>query len=298
MHPWKHSMQGLPQGLVPAAGLLLGVAAGASAQPDATPAGSAGTLPDPIDPTTGALPAFIELFNTSPILNGIILGLSVVALMLFLYFMLTINARAMVPADLVDELKKLIDRRKYEAAADLCRAHRRVFVSTIVQRAVENAGKGHSVILDMIDSEGRRRADIIWNRISYLADISNVAPMLGLLGTVTGMIKAFYAVRKSEISAASDAMTTAIGQAMSTTMFGLGVAIMALLFYTIVKSRVTRVLADAEQAVHSLADQIKRGEDDILHADPDDREAAAAVVGSGAPRFERRNLPGAGGGGR
>ena len=55
--------------------------------------------------------------------------------------------------------------------------------------------------------------------------------------------------------------------------------------------------ADAEQAVHSLADQIKRDEHDVMHAEPDDREAAA-VIGGGAPRFERRNLPGAGGGSR
>lgn len=211
-----------------------------------------------IDPATGALPQFVDLYLTSPVINSIILALSVVSLMLFLYFLLTINARAMVPADLVDEVNKLVARGKYEAASDLCRAHRRTFVASILQRAAENAGKSHSVVLDVIDSEGRRRADVVWNRISYLADVANVAPMLGLLGTVIGMIKAFFIVRQQEVSAASDALAQAIGEAMSTTMFGLIVAIVALVFYSLIKSRATRVLAEAEAAVHAIADHMTR----------------------------------------
>lgn len=263
---------------------LLAAPLSALAQGSPSPGGGA------IDLATGELPSFLELYYTSPIINGVIAGLSVIAVAVFLFLLLTINDRAMVPPDLVDEVNKLVGRGKYEAAADLCRAHRRVFVATVLQRAIENADRGHSVLLDMIDSEGRRRADVIWNRISYLADISNVAPMLGLLGTVTGMIRAFYVVRGQEMSATTDVLTDAIAQAMSTTMFGLGVAIMALFFYTVIKGRATRVLADAEMAVHSIADHIKRSDAPrtpavATPAEPDDRGAAAAVIGT---RYERR----------
>ena len=115
------------------------------------------------------------------------------------------------------------------------------------------------MILDMIDSEGRRRSDIIWNRISYLADIANIAPMLGLLGTVAGMIQAFFVLPSQSASINSRALAQAVGAAMSTTMFGLTVAILTVVFYSIVRSRVTRALADAEQVIHSVADHIKRG---------------------------------------
>ena len=213
-----------------------------------------------IDPQTGQLPTLIELFMFSKVINGLIAALSVIALVLFLYFLLTINNRAMVPPDLVDELTKLVVRGKYEAASDLCRAHRRVFIASIIQRCVENAGKGHSVILDMIDAEGRRRADVVWNRISYLADVSNVAPMLGLLGTVMGMLTAFFGLERETGSIDAAVLTRGVGQAMSTTMFGLVVAIVAMVFYSIVKARATRVLADAEQSVHAVADHIKRHE--------------------------------------
>lgn len=233
--------------------VTVGTGAAAWAQ-DAQPDAGGGL----VDPVTGALPELIDLFMFSPVINGIIVLLSVLALMLFLYFLLTINSRAMVPADFVDEVTKLVLRGKHEAAADLCRANRRTFIATVVQRCVENAGKGHSVIMDMIDAEGRRRADMMWNRISYLADVSNVAPMLGLLGTVLGMMKAFFLVERQETTAEATALASGVGQAMTTTMFGLVVAIMALVFYSIIKARATRALAEAESAVHSIADHLKR----------------------------------------
>lgn len=262
----------------------------AAALPLALPAAALAQSGTAINPATGALPTFLELYNTSPYINGVILGLSVVSLMLFLFFLLTINDRAMVPSDLIDETNKLVERGKYEAAADLCRAHRRTFVATILQRAVENAGKGHATVLEVIDSEGRRRADVIWNRLSYLADIANVAPMLGLLGTVIGMIKAFWVIQQQEVSAQSGPLAQAIGEAMSTTMFGLIVAIVTLVFHSLTKSRATRVLADAEQAVHAVADRIRSDARPMPVVEPgerEDRAAAAAVIG-GRPEYRRR----------
>jgi biopolymer transport protein ExbB len=196
---------------------------------------------------------------TSPVVNGIIAVLSVISLMMFLYFLLTINGSGMAPSAFVDDVNKLILSKRYDEAATLCRSHRRIFVASIVQRCLENAGKGHSVIMDMLDAEGRRRADILWNRISYLADISNVAPMLGLFGTVTGMIKAFFSLQTESASINSKLLATGVGEAMSTTMFGLMVAISSLVFYSIVKSRATQALSEAEQIAHSIADHIKRG---------------------------------------
>ncbi len=239
-------------------------AAQAPAPAPGTPAPAAAPAPAAphgvgINPTTGELPPLIELFNTSPIINGIIAGLSVLALLLFLYFFVTINTGTLAPAAFVDDVNKLVLAGKYDEAASLCRSHRRVFVASVIQRCVENAGKGHSVIMDMLDAEGRRRADIIWNRVSYLADISNVAPMFGLLGTVVGMIRAFFGMHFESLSVESKALTNAIGGAMSTTMFGLIVAIVALFFYSVVKARATKALGSAEQIVHSIADHVKRG---------------------------------------
>jgi len=211
-----------------------------------------------IDPVTGELPNVAEIFKTSPIINGILVVLSVVALLLFLLFLTTINTGNMAPATFVDDVTKLVLNQQYREAVDLCRSRHSIFMASIVQRCVENVDKEHSVILEILDTEGRRRADILWNRLSYLADISNVAPMLGLFGTVYGMMKAFYSAQFQSLSASSGALTNGIAQAMSTTMFGLAVAILAVAFYSIVKSRATKALAEVEHAVHTIADHLKR----------------------------------------
>lgn len=212
-----------------------------------------------IDVLTGEMPSFADLFMVSPIINPIIAVLSVISLLLFLYFFMTINSASMAPTVFVDEVSKLAIARKFDELSSLCRANQRVFIATVVQRCAENAGKEHSVIMDMIDSEGRRRADLIWNRISYLADVSNVAPMLGLLGTVIGMIQAFFGLTEGSASINSGVLSEGVAAAMSTTMFGLIVAIISLVFYSLVKARATKSLAAAEQVVHSIADHIKRG---------------------------------------
>lgn len=199
-----------------------------------------------------------QLFMFSPVINGIIVGLSVLGLLFFLVFMLTINRRTMVPHGFVDEVVKLVVRGDYERAGDVCRRARGVFAADIIQRCLENHSREHSVMLDMIDTEGRRLADIIWNRVSYLADISNVAPMLGLLGTVLGMIKAFYGLQGETGTIDAITLSRGVGEAMSTTLFGLSVGIITLVMYSFVKSRATRTLAEAEAAVHRIADHIKR----------------------------------------
>lgn len=221
------------------------------------PASTASAAPTP-DPGQGLV--VVELFNKSVVINSIIFGLSVIALLLFTYFFLMLRGPMLAPPLFVDEISKLVRTRQFKEAADYCRGHQRFFIASIVQRCVENTDKPHGVLMGILDSEGRRRADIIWNRINYLADVSNVAPMLGLLGTVLGMIEAFFGLEYASASINAKVLSNAIGGAMATTMFGLIVGIMALVFHAIVKGRLIGALAEAEQAAHSLADQINRSE--------------------------------------
>lgn len=229
-------------------------------QPAAPAVTAAEPVNEPADLSDNPLYKFRDLFMFSPVINGIIAGLSVLGLLFFLYFMLTINRRTFAPPGFVDEVVKLVIRGDYERAGDVCRRARGVFAASIVQRCVENHKQNHTVMLGMIDTEGRRQADIVWNRVSYLADISNIAPMLGLVGTVLGMIKAFYGLEHESGGVDAMVLSRGVGEAMATTLFGLSVGIITLVFYSLAKSRATRTLADAEQAVHMIADHIKREE--------------------------------------
>ncbi len=265
-------------------GLLAGVlaiglpAAGQSdggGDPDATAAatqaaqddgpGETGTLGQRsgVDVSGGVLPTLGDLFFTSPWINGILAGLSLLALTLFVFLLTTIHPQSLAPRSFLDEATRLVVDGQFKELVDFCRSNQRVFAATLVQRAAENADQDHSVVMTMLDSEGKRRAEVLWNRVSYLADIANVAPMLGLMGTVLGMIKAFFGLEFRSLSAESSILARSIGEAMSTTLFGLAVAIMTILLYSVIKSRITKSLSETEQAVNALADHLKRRHDEV-----------------------------------
>ena len=209
---------------------------------------------------TSKLPTVTEFFMFSPVINSIITALSVVAVVMFVYFLLTINIRTFAPPGFIDDVTRLALAKQFDQAAQLCRTHRTIFTASILQRCFENANRDAAHLLNIIESEGERRAGLIWNRISYLIDLSVVAPMLGLLGTVLGMLQAFFVLPHESASVSSKALAFAIGGAMTATFFGLVVAIMAVVFHAIIKSRAIRALSEAEQLVLSITDHIKRGQ--------------------------------------
>jgi len=207
----------------------------------------------------GGVPTIAELFMTSPYINGTIAALSVIALAVFLFTLLTVSSSGFAPGSFVDNVTKTILGRNFDQAVTLCQNHPRPFVSSIIQRLVENRDKDHAVLMSIIEAEGRRKAEKIWNRVGYLSEIAAIAPTLGLLGTVIGMIQVFFALTERIAGVGKVAeLSAGIAQAMGTTMFGLIVAIIAGVFYTITKSRATRSLAEAEQVLHTVADHIAR----------------------------------------
>lgn len=196
------------------------------------------------------------LFLTNPYINGILLALSVLSLILLIFFWLTISSSIMAPRSLLEEIRRMVSAGDYKQAVDYCRSHQRVFAASIAQRAIENADQDQTIIMQVVESEGRRRAELIWNRISYLADIANVAPMLGLLGTVIGMIQGFDVMDMVASGVKADLLSQNIAMAMGTTMFGLIVAIIALACHALAKGRATAALGEVERAVHDIADQL------------------------------------------
>jgi biopolymer transport protein ExbB len=204
------------------------------------------------------MPTPIDLFFINPWINGAILALSVISLLLFVFLMLTLSGSLFNPPRFINDVTRLILNRQFDPAIHLCQSHSGVFVSSVVQRVVENREKELSVLMSIIDAEGRRRAEIVWSRVGYLAEIANIAPLFGLLGTVLGMIRVFFTLNTRVVSETRVELSSGIAEAMGATMFGLIVAIGAGIFYTMTRARAVRALAEGEQVCHTLADQVHR----------------------------------------
>lgn len=205
------------------------------------------------------VPTLGELFASSPWINGAIACLSLIGLGVFGYLVMKLSSGGFIPVGFVDDVTKLILNGRFDQAIHLCQNHPRVFSAGIIQRLIENRDKDHGVLIEILLAEGRRRGEEIWTRIGYLAEIATLAPTLGLLGTVVGMIKVFFELTRRVATAGQVGdLSQGIAQAMGTTMFGLIVALGAGVFYAIARGRATMMLSQTEQVCHSVADHTWR----------------------------------------
>ncbi|MBN2553502.1 MAG: MotA/TolQ/ExbB proton channel family protein [Spirochaetales bacterium] len=119
------------------------------------------------------------------------------------------------------------------------------------------AGQSQELISLHMESIAMRSADDLEKHVPYLASIANLATLLGLLGTVTGMIVSFLNLKVSGVSDPA-LLAGGISQALITTAAGLTVAIPSLLFFHIFRQKVNRTLARMEIAASELLTFLSR----------------------------------------
>jgi biopolymer transport protein ExbB len=103
------------------------------------------------------------------------------------------------------------------------------------------------LLREIVEGEGGRQATIIQNQTMYLLDIAVIAPMVGLLGTVMGMLTAFNTVALDLAKAKPMLLAQGVSQALITTVAGLLVAIPAMMAYAYFRGRTSRLISDLEK---------------------------------------------------
>lgn len=121
-------------------------------------------------------------------------------------------------------------------------------LSRILKKGIKRLGKPISDIEDAIHTSGKKEIYLLENKLDWLATIAGVAPLMGFLGTVTGMIEAFQQIQGLEGNVNPSVLAGGIWEALITTAFGLGVGIIAYGFYNYFLARVNRMVFDLENA--------------------------------------------------
>lgn len=191
-----------------------------------------------------------KIFFSAPLIYGLLFLMSVAALTIWIYSLATFRAKDFMPAPFSKELRNLLQTDQYENALNLCSSKNNL-LSQIMATGLSTRQFGHQVMMEAMKSEAKRASTAFWQRLSLLNDIVIIAPMLGLLGTVIGMFYAFYDVNRSVESI--NALFDGLGIAVGTTVFGLIVAILSMLFYTSLKYRVVRSLSLVENEALSMS---------------------------------------------
>lgn len=191
-----------------------------------------------------------QVFSAAPWIYTILALLSMCTVMIALYTLLTARSSKILPKNTQGAIGRMLQSQDYEKALTLCDENPSLF-SKMIAAGITSRPLGNQGILDAMKAAGKRGSAPFWQKIALLNDIAVLAPMLGLLGTVTGMFYAFYDLNRSMESLST--LFDGLGISVGTTVAGLIVAILAMLFYTFLKFRLIRSMTSVENEAMQLA---------------------------------------------
>ncbi|MEX1110542.1 MAG: MotA/TolQ/ExbB proton channel family protein [Chthoniobacterales bacterium] len=181
--------------------------------------------------------------------------LSVIAVMLVLIYLFTMRRGAIVTKRYMTTADALLRKRDYLGLLAISNRHREA-VARIMQRTLDFITQHPEATFaearEIAETEGTRQAAALNQRIAYLADIGTIAPMLGLFGTVLGMIKSFSVVASDIVASRPIMLAEGVSEALVTTAAGLCIGIPAMAAYAFFRGRVQSLIAELEAASTQL----------------------------------------------
>jgi biopolymer transport protein ExbB len=179
-----------------------------------------------------------------PVMVPIILA-SIVAAAIFLERLWTLQRRRVLPAELTEKVWKWVEQRQIQDKHILA-LQQNSPLGKILAAGLANRHRDRSIIKEAIEDTGRHVVHELERFIGTLGTIASISPLLGLLGTVVGMIRTFNAIQTEGVGDPA-ALGGGIAEALITTAAGLTVAIPALLGYKYLRGRVDTLVVDMEK---------------------------------------------------
>lgn len=184
----------------------------------------------------------------------VILGLlSIYAVYLFIDRFIAIQKAKREQRSFMDSIKNNIFAGKIDSALDLCRTQEGP-LARMIEKGISRIGRPLSDINTTIENVGKQEVAKLEKGLPSLATIAGGAPMLGFLGTVTGMVTAFYSMANAGNNLDIKVLSSGIYEALVTTVGGLIVGILAYFAYNILVARITNLVAQLEAKTTEFMD--------------------------------------------
>ena len=155
------------------------------------------------------------------------------------------------------KISKLVDEDKVDEAITYCAANEKKPLARVVKRILERSDRDEKAIDQSLDIAASEVAPQITRNLGYLAMVSNVVTLVGLLGTVIGLIMSFKAVSFADPSQKQTLLADGISLAMHATAAGLLVAIPVMVMYSFLHARQGKIFAEIDLASGKLIEQLK-----------------------------------------
>ncbi len=209
----------------------------------------------------------LEIFFKGGVIMWFILLSSIIGLAVVIdRFIVLRRAKINVPAFMV-RIRGFIKKKDISGAISYCMQEKSP-VANIVRKGLKKYKFGHDRVKEAIENAGNQEVSKLEKGLIVLASVAGIAPLLGFLGTVTGMIQAFMTIQDLAGAANPSDLAGGIWEALITTAFGLIVGIPALALYNYFLSAVKKLVSEMETVANDVVDVIQEGGKD--EADIDD----------------------------
>ena len=242
-----------------AALLLLGLACDARAQPpDTQPAATETDTPQQKSDSPQGLWGILSAGGpVGVMIMLLIVLLSVAAVALVVEHVMTIREPVLIPPGLGEEVRELLSQGKLGPAQQRCRTQPS-FLAYVLEAGLAEADGGWPAVEKATEDAAADQSARLFRKIEYLSVIGNLAPMLGLLGTVIGMILAFRQVATTPGAVQAADLAGGIYLALVSTAIGLIVAIPSLAAFAVFRNRVDQLVAEAAYVAQHVFTPLKR----------------------------------------
>jgi len=180
---------------------------------------------------------------------------SLLAVAITLERLWALGRHRVLPREIAEVVEAIQPGKDLSLAIEVCRRNPGAF-SNVMRKGLELAGEPWEVLRDGVLDAGRQETGVLERHLGWLQTIAQVAPLLGLLGTVTGMLKVFAAIAVSGLGDYK-AFTVGIKEALNTTVIGLAIGIPALVAYNLLTDRSERLIGEIEAYASGLVGRLR-----------------------------------------
>lgn len=176
---------------------------------------------------------------------------SFILVALIMMNLLQVRRDVLLPAQFVEEFEQKLNAKDFQGAYEYARGDDS-FVARVLASGMSRLSRGYEEAVEGMQEAGEDENMSLEHRLSYVALIGTIAPMMGLMGTVQGMISSFDKIAMSAVSPKPSELADGISTALVTTLIGLVLAIPAMVFHSILKNRVQRMVLEIGMVSESL----------------------------------------------
>jgi len=184
-----------------------------------------------------------------------ILLCSILSLAIFLEKLWVLRIKKIIPPQFVIDIEHMLRSEKINESINLCK-ETDTPLSRILLNGIKNYGKRREEIKEIIEEVGKREVAYLDKYVETLGTIASVSTLLGLLGTISGMIKIFSVISHYQVVNPS-MLAGGISEALYTTAAGLSVAIPTIIFYRYISNKSDSLILEMEEYCLRMAELIK-----------------------------------------